>query len=120
MERRLFNPEPGLSPRILVKAFPFIICWLLAWLVIAYETAGLVRIVLMLVSFIFFSALCLFIDMRHGTAELRMSPCPTCGHSPMRFERSSKGDYVFICDKCQIEWKLDPVVFGGADDADAA
>jgi hypothetical protein len=70
----------------------------------------LVTIVLRLVSFIFFGASYVFTDPRYKTTALLMSPCQKCGYSPMRFERGSEGDYVFICDKCQIEWTLNSSV----------
>jgi len=106
MERRPFIHKPRTTLKSLLRALPFVIGFLITLFVIGRETGGLMTMVLMLLSAIFFGLLHFRTDPRFKPAALLRSPCPQCGHSPMRFERSLEGDYVFICDKCQIEWTL--------------
>ena len=107
MERRPFTVKQRVTLKSVARVLPFIVGYLVVLFIIGRETGGLTTIVLMIVSLFAFIALYLFMTRRIRTLELLMSPCPKCGNSPMRFEPSSKGDYAFICDKCQIEWALD-------------
>src|ERR1039458_8161143 len=98
MERHPFSMKQRITLRSAVRALPFIIGWLIALFIIGRETGGLVTIVLMCVSFIFFGAWYVFTDPRYKTQALLMSPCQKCGYRPLRFERGSEGDSVFIYD----------------------
>jgi hypothetical protein len=107
MERRPFTIKQRMTLKSVLRALPFIVGFLVALFIIGRETGGLITIFLMFVTFIFFGASYVLTDPRYKAQALLRSPCPKCGQSPMRYEISSKGDYVFICDKCQIEWTLD-------------
>ena len=107
MERRPFILKPRTTFKSLALALPFVIGFLITLFVIGRETGGMTTIVLMLFSAIFFGLLHFRMDPRFKPSALLMSPCPQCGQSPMRFDRSLEGDYVFTCDKCQIEWTLE-------------
>jgi hypothetical protein len=111
MERRPFTiKEPPFSQR-LMRALPFIGAWLVITPLMVITIGPHVpawTVVLLVFSF-FFLLIFLHIrsDMRRVTLpNLLASPCPQCGASPMKFDRSSMGDYAFICDRCQIEWAL--------------
>jgi hypothetical protein len=106
MERHPLILKPRTTFKSVVRALPFVVGWLITLFVIGRETGGLVTIVLMIASFISFAAWHAFTDPRYKPQALLMSPCPQCGQCPMRFERIAEGDYVFVCDKCQIEWTL--------------
>lgn len=106
MERRPFTKKDRLSLKRFVRALPCVIGYLISLFFIGRNTGGIVTIILMFASaFAFFI---LYIRLTHHItlSELVVSPCPKCGQSPMRFDRSSQGDYTFICDQCQIEWTL--------------
>lgn len=107
MERRPFILKPRTTLTSLLRALPFVIGFLISLFIIGRETGGLTTIVLMTASAIFFGLLHLRMDPRFKPAALLASPCPQCGQSPMTFERSLEGDYVFTCTKCQIEWTLE-------------
>jgi hypothetical protein len=106
MERNPFTVKERITFKSFVRVLPFVVSYLAILFIIGRETGGLLTIVLMIGSFFAFFILYILITRRSATLELRMSPCPKCGQSPMRFEPSSQGDYAFICDKCQIEWTL--------------
>jgi hypothetical protein len=106
MERHPFTVRERMTLRSLVRVMLFVVGYLVILFVIGRETAGLTTIVLMFASFFAFFMLYILMTQRRRALELLTSPCPKCGHGPMRFEPSSEGDYAFICDKCQIEWTL--------------
>ena len=100
-------PAKGdISLKGLVRVLPIIVAFLVILFIIALETVCLMKIVFMVASFFVFFMLYGRLAHRITSLELLKSPCPKCGHSPMRFEPSSQGDYAFICDKCQIEWTM--------------
>jgi hypothetical protein len=105
MERHPFTIKERLTFKKLARALPFVVGYLAILFIIGRETGGLMTIFLMIASFFVFFMLYILMT-RRSASELRMSPCPKCGHSPMRFEPSSEGDYAFICDQCQVEWTL--------------
>ena len=107
MERRALNFKPRMTIKSLVRGLPYIIGLTITAFIIGYETSGLTLVVLMLVALVVFGALCLRANWRSEVLALRMAPCPQCGQSPMKFDRSLEGDFVFTGDKCQIEWTLD-------------
>jgi hypothetical protein len=106
MERQPFTVRERMTLRSLVRTLLFVVGYLVVLFIIGRETGGLTTIVLMFASFFAFFMLYVFMNHRKRALELLTSPCPKCGHSPMRFEPSSEGDCAFICDKCQIEWTL--------------
>ena len=106
MERRPIILKPRTTLKSVVRALPFVIGLLITLFVIGRETSGLTMVALMLISAIVFGLLHFRMDPRLKPSALLQSPCPQCGQSPLRFERNLDGDYVFICDKCQIEWTL--------------
>lgn len=89
-----------------VRGLPFIIGLIITLFIIGYATNGLTMVVLMIISPVVFGFLHLKRNARFEVLALRVAPCRQCGHSPMKFDRSSDGDYVFTCDNCQIEWTL--------------
>jgi hypothetical protein len=106
MERRPLNFKPRMTFKSFVRGLPFIIGLMIALFIIGYETRGLTMVALMFIALIVFALLHFRADTRFRILELLMAPCPQCGHSPMKYERSLEGDYVFTCDNCQIEWTL--------------
>lgn len=98
--------KTDISLKSLVRVLPIIVGFLVILFIIVLETNGLTKIVLMIAAFFVFFVLYMSITHRITTLKLLNSPCPKCGRRPMRFDRSSKGDYAFICDNCQIEWTL--------------
>jgi len=106
MERRPLTYKPGMSFKDFVRGLPFIIGLLIALFIIGYETSGLTMVALMIIALIVFAVLHFRANTQFRILALLMTPCPQCGQSPMKYDRSLEGDYVFICDKCQIEWTL--------------
>jgi hypothetical protein len=106
MERHPLTIKKRTSLKGVARVLPIIIGFLVILFIIGLETSGLTTIILTIALFFAFFFVYLSKAQRMGTMELLKSPCPKCGHRPMRFEQSSEGDYVFICDKCQIEWTL--------------
>jgi hypothetical protein len=106
MERRPFTIKELPVLKRFARGASFALGWLITLFVIGRETGGLTTILLMFVSFILFFAWYNLTDPRLKTSALLLSPCPQCGKSPMKYERSLEGDCVFICDQCQIEWTL--------------
>ena len=107
MERHPFTMKERVSFKRSIRAVPCVVGFVVSLFFIGRETGGLLTIVLMLASAFAFWMLYIFLTHRMTTEELLTSPCPKCGQNPMRFDRGSEGDYVFTCDKCQIEWTLD-------------
>lgn len=107
MERRPFIFKPRTTFKSVARALPFVIGLLIVLFIIARETGGLTMIALMLISAIVIGLLHFRMTSRFRISALLMSPCCQCGQSPMRFEINLGDDYVFICDRCKIEWTLD-------------
>jgi hypothetical protein len=106
MERRPLIYKPGMSFKDFVRGLPFIIGLVVALFIIGYATSGLTMVVLMIIALIVFAVLHFRANTQHRISALLVAPCPQCGHSPMKYDRSLEGDYAFSSDKCKIEWTL--------------
>src|SRR5258708_1771296 len=103
MERRPFT-IPELPPlKRFVRALPFVAAWVVIAPLIAIATIphlGAWTVVVELGFLFVLIALHIRTDPRIKIqAAVLMSPCLQCGKTPMRFDRGSEGDYVFICDQ---------------------
>lgn len=111
MERQPFILKGRTTFKGFMRALPFIVGYLAILFIILFvigpRVGGLLIFVLVIGSLLVVSGLYSSMTRNSRRLELLMSPCPKCGLTPMRFEPGSKGDYAFICDKCQIEWTLD-------------
>jgi len=108
MKRRPFTINEPLTLRRFFKALLFVAAWLVLAPSLVIMLGPHVDVAtLLFVEFTLMIAL-IVLHARSGprltTQSLLQSPSPQCGKRPMRFDRSSKGDYAFICDRCQIEW----------------
>jgi hypothetical protein len=106
MERRPLIYKPSMSFKDFVRGLPFIIGLMITLFIIGYGTSGLTMVALMFIALIVFAALHFRANTQFRILALLKTPCPQCGHSPMKYDRSLEGDCVFTCDKCQIEWTL--------------
>src|ERR1017187_3610460 len=106
MEHRPLIYKPSMTFKDFARGLPFIIGLMITLFVIGYGTSGLTMVALMFIALIVFAVLHFRANTQFRILALRMTPCPQCGQSSMNFDRSLEGDYVFTCDKCQIEWTL--------------
>jgi hypothetical protein len=81
MERHPFTQKQRTTFKGFVRGFPFVLGYLVVLFIIGRETGGLSTIALMIASFVAISVLYLFVTHRNSVLELRMSPCPKCGHN---------------------------------------
>ncbi len=105
MERRKLTIPDRPPLKRFVRALPLALGWLALLAILVRVTSPLTWIILILVTIVIFAVLA---GWSNGPtrSELLALPCSQCGKTPMRFDRGSEGDYVFICDQCQIEWTL--------------
>lgn len=109
MERRPFTLKERPFRQRLVRALLFIVAWMVITPLIVITIGPHVsRWTTVFMVFGFF-ALLIILHIRSEMPRLELStllvsPCPQCGASPMKFDRGTTGDYVFTCEKCQIEW----------------
>src|SRR5262245_26062657 len=101
MEHRPFTlPELPLRQRFM-RALPYVVAWVVLAPLVAIVSIPHLGAWTALVEMAFLLLL-VVLHSRSGlitTSQLLMSPCPECVKTPMRFDRSSQGDYAFLCDR---------------------
>jgi hypothetical protein len=109
MERRPFTLKERPFRQRLARALLFIVAWMVIGPLMVITLGPHIPVWTTLLLVFGFFVLLIILHIRSDMAwpdlpTLIASPCPQCGASPMKFDRGTIGDYVFTCEKCQIEW----------------